>query len=184
MNYKRPAGPKECKMRTVSCVGLCWVMTLGVVALAFGQQPERVWRNGPNDQPPRQVQPGSRLPNGFFAPEPNLNMAQPNAATGRTNVAGELELPAPGGSRGQLMITGNNQAGQPGMDDAQRRGELGVWMAASGGAGVQIRRVTPGSAAERAGLRVGDVVLQVNGRGATSPQGAAQLIRQVPIGQS
>jgi hypothetical protein len=170
MIYKRPAGPKECKMRTVSCLGLCWIMTLGLVAVSLGQQP-------------LPMQPGSGPPAGVV-PEPNPNMPQPNAAIGRNNYAGAVELPAPAGSRGQLTITGNNQIGQPPMNDGQPRGELGVWMAASGGAGVQVQRVTPGSAAERAGLRVGDVILQVNGRGATSPQGAAQLVRQVPIGQS
>jgi serine protease Do len=44
--------------------------------------------------------------------------------------------------------------------------------------------VTKGSAADQAGLHEGDVILQVNGRGAASPQAAAQLIRQIPIGQS
>jgi hypothetical protein len=57
-------------------------------------------------------------------------------------------------------------------------------MAESGGPGVQIVRVTPSSAAAQAGLRVGDVVLQVNGRGASSPQRAAEMIRQIPIGKS
>lgn len=165
-------------MRTVSCLGLCWIMTLGLVAVSLGQQPDTVWRNGPQSPPQTidtsgmpieqqgwQVQPGSGLP-AAFGREPNPNIAQPNPANGKSNVAGQFELPAP--------ATNN---GQP-------RGELGVWMAASSGAGVQVQRVTPGSAAERAGLRVGDVILQVNGRGATSPQGAAQLIRQVPIGQA
>jgi len=131
-------------------------MTLGLVALAFGQQPEPVWG-------PAQAQQAPGLPAGVVP------------AASASN-----ELPAPRGS----MLTGNNQIAQPATDAGQRRGELGVWMAASGGAGVQVQRVTPGSAAERAGLRVGDVILQVNGRGATTPQGTAQLIRQVPIGQS
>jgi hypothetical protein len=146
-------------MRTVTCVGMCWAMTLGLVALAFGQQPVPVYGPG-------QVQQAPGLPR----PVP---MASANN-----------DLPAPRGSQGVSMLPGNNQIGQPAMNDGQGRGELGVWMAQSGGAGVQVQRVTPGSAAERAGLRVGDVILQVNGRGATSPQGTAELIRQVPVGQS
>jgi len=70
------------------------------------------------------------------------------------------------------------------MSGQQPRGELGVWMTENDGPGVRILRVTPGSAADQAGLRVGDFVLQVNGRGASSPQRAADLIREIPIGQS
>jgi hypothetical protein len=73
---------------------------------------------------------------------------------------------------------------QPPRNDGQRRGELGIWMGESGGPGVQILRVTQGSAADEAGLRPGDIILQVNGRGASSPQVAAQMIRTIPIGQS
>jgi len=63
------------------------------------------------------------------------------------------------------------------------RGELGVWMVESGGPGVQIRRITEGSAADLAGLEPGDVILQINGRGASTPQSVAELIRQLPVGE-
>ncbi len=146
-------------MRNVTYVGLCWAMTLGLVAVALGQQ---------NLQP---QQPG--------APE-----AQQYGANQDSNIGEQRAMPAPDASQDRSLLFGASQAAQPEINGGQRRGELGVWMAESNGPGVQILRITPGSAAEKAGLHVGDFVLQVNGRGASSPQGAAQMIRQIPIGQS
>jgi hypothetical protein len=54
----------------------------------------------------------------------------------------------------------------------------------SDGPGVRIGRVTAGSAAQRAGLQSGDILLQVNGRGAATANDAVQLIRGIPIGQA
>src|SRR5262245_32696670 len=96
-------------------------------------------------------------------------------------------MPAPGAPMERSRITGtyhpdaapgttSDQSGQP-------RSELGVWLVESQGPGVEIQRVTPGSAAEQAGLQVGDIILQVNGDGAATPQDTARLIRQIPIGQ-
>jgi membrane-associated protease RseP (regulator of RpoE activity) len=73
--------------------------------------------------------------------------------------------------------------GQQGTVAGGQPGELGVWLVASGGPGVEIRRITDGSAAHQAGLRQGDVILQVNGRGATSPQEVSRMIRQIPAGE-
>jgi membrane-associated protease RseP (regulator of RpoE activity) len=67
---------------------------------------------------------------------------------------------------------------------ASQRGELGVWLAASGGPGVEIRQITAGSAAEQIGLRPGDVILQVNGRAVMSPLEVQQIIRSIPAGQT
>ena len=66
----------------------------------------------------------------------------------------------------------------------KQKSELGVWMIESGGAGVKIGRITDGSAAQLAGLRIGDIIMQVNGHGASSPDATANVIRQIPIGQS
>jgi hypothetical protein len=66
---------------------------------------------------------------------------------------------------------------------SEQRGELGVWLVKSGGPGVEIRRVTPDSAADRAGLRTGDFILQVNGRGAAEAESTASMIRAIPAGQ-
>jgi hypothetical protein len=64
------------------------------------------------------------------------------------------------------------------------RGELGIWLAAMDGPGLEIRRVTEGSAAEQAGLRPGDVLMQVNDRWTSSPQAVAEIIRAIPIGET
>ena len=75
-------------------------------------------------------------------------------------------------------------AGEQSMMAGGQRGELGVWLASTGGAGVEVRRITAGGPAERAGLQAGDIILQVNGQGATSPQAISQLIRRMPPGQA
>jgi hypothetical protein len=77
-----------------------------------------------------------------------------------------------------------NGAATEGQIATGQRGELGVWLVESGGPGVRVRRVTEGSAAAQAGIQPGDVVLAVNGQGATSAMGVAQLIRQIPAGQT
>jgi hypothetical protein len=67
---------------------------------------------------------------------------------------------------------------------AQQRGQLGVWLIESAGPGVRIGRITTGSAADRGGLRSGDFILEVNGRGTSSPEAAARIIRAIPVGQT
>jgi hypothetical protein len=57
-------------------------------------------------------------------------------------------------------------------------------MVESGGPGVLIQRITEGSAADAAGLQSGDVILGINGLGASSPHEVAQMIRQMPAGQT
>lgn len=66
---------------------------------------------------------------------------------------------------------------------ANQRAELGVWLMASGGPGVEIHQVTPGSAAEAAGLLPGDILLRFNGRPVMSPLEVRQLIRGISPGQ-
>src|SRR5262249_35195118 len=81
-------------------------------------------------------------------------------------------------------LSGINQPSDSQLNQGERRGELGIWMGETGGPGVQVLRVTRGSAADEAGLRVGDIILQVNGRGAVTPQETANLIKQIKIGES
>jgi hypothetical protein len=81
------------------------------------------------------------------------------------------------------MIDNSTPAGRLTINSTPPRGELGVWMGETGGPGVRILRISADSAAAQAGLRTGDVILQVNGQGATSPHETAQLIRQIAIGQ-
>ncbi len=65
-----------------------------------------------------------------------------------------------------------------------QRGEIGVWLTANGGQGVRVGRLARDGAADRAGLKSGDIILQVNGNGVASPSATAQLIREIPIGQT
>lgn len=83
-----------------------------------------------------------------------------------------------------MSSTYSSSAGQPALNNDRTRGELGIYLMERTAPGVVITRVTPGSAAAQAGLREGDVVMQVNGKAATTPLATAQLIRQIPIGQT
>jgi membrane-associated protease RseP (regulator of RpoE activity) len=73
--------------------------------------------------------------------------------------------------------------GQSGASDAQR-GELGVWLAPTDGPGVRVRRVAEGSAAQQAGLEPGDILMQINGRWASTPESVASMVREIPVGQN
>jgi len=73
---------------------------------------------------------------------------------------------------------------RPVADTANQRGELGVWLVETGGPGVEVRRVTQGSAADQAGLQSGDVILELNGQGASSPHEVARMIRDIPVGDT
>ena len=72
---------------------------------------------------------------------------------------------------GQQSLIRQNQSAAPSTTNGQRA-ELGVWLQGGNGPGVLIQRITQGGAADVAGLREGDVVLQVNGRPVTSPDGS------------
>ncbi len=156
-------------MRNASYLGLCWTMTLGLVAVALGQQPATSGQMAPRSAP--QTSNATGLPNSQILPPAR----QQNDSTWRVKSQAEWERDQvrsmrPPESSERSVVTGRYQPAVPAMNDGQRRGELGVWMGESGGPGVRILRITSGSAAEKAGLRVGDIILQVNGR--------AQLLRQ------
>jgi membrane-associated protease RseP (regulator of RpoE activity) len=84
----------------------------------------------------------------------------------------------PRGQNGQTAVTANGQPGAP------QRGELGVWLMAGAGPGVEIRQITAGSAAEQIGLRPGDLIVQINGQAVASPLEVQQIIRAIPAGQT
>ena len=158
-------------MKNVTYLGLCLAMTFGLVAVALGQQ-----QSAANGQSAIQsAQPGQDAiaQPGAKAPPFSGSYANQNAA-----------MPAPSAPQNGAMPTNGQQPGQSATSSGQNHGELGVWLVESGGPGVEIQRVTNGSAAEKAGLQEGDIVLQVNGRGASSPQATAQLIHQIPVGQT
>jgi hypothetical protein len=56
--------------------------------------------------------------------------------------------------------------------------QLGVFMHPSEGPGLRISSVTPGSAAQAAGVRAGDFLLAINGQAVEIPNQATQMIRQ------
>jgi hypothetical protein len=87
-----------------------------------------------------------------------------------------------GGSRDMSMNGMQRDSGATAASGP--RGEIGVWLTANGGQGVRVGRLARDGAADRAGLKSGDIILQVNGNGVASPSATAQLIRQVPIGQT
>lgn len=161
-------------MRNATYLGLCWAMTLGLVAVAFGQQAPLAPGNDQYLQPP------SDAASSTAQPPSSPQFGRPDIQ--HRGAADQPGMPAP---QDHSILSESNpiQGGQP-ADSGKPRAELGIWMVESGGPGVAIQRVTKGSAAEQAGLHEGDVILQVNGRGAASPQAAAQLIRKIPIGQA
>jgi len=61
---------------------------------------------------------------------------------------------------------------------SQAYAQLGVFTDASDGPGVRVRSVTPGSAAEVAGIRPGDFLLSVGGQNVEMPDELTRLIRQ------
>jgi C-terminal processing protease CtpA/Prc len=70
--------------------------------------------------------------------------------------------PQPGGD---VMEWWGMLAGQPrlGIDAEDLSGQLGTFFGAPDGEGVLVREVNPGSAAEKGGLKAGDVITSVNG---------------------
>jgi hypothetical protein len=164
-------------MRKITYVGMCWAMTLGLVAVALGQQSTASGQAAPQKYDTI-GQPGSQ------APQFGATQTQPNATNADSALSQQRTLPAPAMPQERSMLSGGQQPGTPATAGDQQRGALGVWLVESGGPGVAIQRVTPGSPAEKAGLHSGDIVLQVNGRGVDTPQGAAQVVRQIPVGKS
>jgi membrane-associated protease RseP (regulator of RpoE activity) len=108
--------------------------------------------------------------------------AEPAPATSESPVPAPTARPASPLDRQLGSGTGGSSAVNGAT--AGQRGELGVWLVESGGPGVRVRRITEGSAAALAGLQPGDVILGINGQGANSPQAVAQLIRQMPAGET
>jgi hypothetical protein len=163
-------------MKKVICLGLC-IVVLGLgVAIANAQQPlTRV----PGIAQPAQPGQNATMPSRQFQPPANNTspaLGQPALQPVKGTEPGAMPQP----SRPQDPA----MASAAGATSEQPRGELGIWMVESDMPGIQIQRVTAGSAAEQAGLRTGDIILKVNGRAAGSPQAAADMIRQTAVGQT
>src|SRR5215472_7157637 len=61
---------------------------------------------------------------------------------------------------GNLLIGGRPRLG---IDAEDLNGQLGTFFGAPDGEGILVREVNPGSAAEKAGVKAGDVIISVNG---------------------
>ena len=61
---------------------------------------------------------------------------------------------------------------------------MGVVVAAGDGSGLVLRRVSPGSGAEKAGLKAGDVLKSVDGREIVSPGELREIIRSHKVGDT
>jgi serine protease Do len=66
---------------------------------------------------------------------------------------------------------------------AGREAELGVRISDVKSGGVQIDGVDPGSAAEKAGLKNGDIILEFDGEHVRSARQLARLVRETPAGR-
>jgi membrane-associated protease RseP (regulator of RpoE activity) len=135
-------------------------------------------------QPAQPAQPGIETRQDVMSPANRFGQQRGfNLQTGIPDqpTAAELQAQQPSAD---AATTRQGQAGDQGTTGAGRPGELGVWLVASGGPGVQVRRVTEGSAAAQAGLQPGDVLLQVNGQSTTSPQAVSQMISECRPGRA
>jgi membrane-associated protease RseP (regulator of RpoE activity) len=126
---------------------------------------------------------GAGAAEGALDDRPNEQSAEA-ASTGSTTTNSSGAFPPPMARPASPLDRQLGSGAGGGGTVAGQRGELGVWLVETGGAGVQIRRITEGSAAATAGLQPGDVILGINGRGANSPHTIAQMIRQIPAGQT
>ena len=160
-----------------------WV-TCTLVATVFGMAAATIGQQLPTleQSPPQAGQTGQAT-----ARQPGLEAQQPAIPSQPGPQAQPATLQPP--DRSLLRDDRSHPAqlgesGQAEMRHENARGELGVWLVAMDGPGVEIRRITEGSAAQQAGLRPGDVLMQINERWVASPQTVAQMIREIPIGQT
>jgi hypothetical protein len=148
------------------------------LSLAAGPPP-RVQTDTPNQQTDRTTVPGYGA-NSNNAPDnrPVQPIYQNSAAIGGR------EMPMRDAQADNSAMAGQRDNGANNSASGQQRGEIGVWLTENGGQGVRVGRLASGGAADRAGLRSGDIILQVNGNSVASPMMAAQQIRGIPIGQT
>ena len=106
-----------------------------------------------------------------------------SAQQGQVNTQ-QGQLPQPNQDAGRQPLTppqppqGAGANGQITTGSAQ----LGVFVVPTDGAGVRISSVTPGTAADAAGLEPGDVILSLNGKLVRSPQDVIAAVRQSRVG--
>ncbi len=164
-------------MKTVTCGVSFLAGALLAVAVAEAQQLDAGFlQDDQQGQRAIQQQPLPGEQPGYGAQQDQLG--QPGATQGQAGQqpSGQQPLPAPTNPQAQTYERDMQAGGE--------RGELGVWLAASPGPGVEIRGVTAGSAAEQTGLRTGDVLLQIDGQPVSSPMDVQRMVRSIPAGQA
>jgi Do/DeqQ family serine protease len=85
---------------------------------------------------------------------------------------------------GQLSRFGKVNRGQLGVLIQDQPGAMRTAMKAQSPPGARVAEVTPGSAAEKAGLRRGDVIIAVDGRPIVSAGQLRARVGLMPVGQS
>jgi len=139
--------------------------------------------------------------NGALTP-PNPPQPGQSGLTATPPQGGQSGLNNSSTTQERSMMSGQSAAMQNGRDqtmpqppdrtpnmnqsaDRQAGGaELGVFLVPTDGAGVRIRSVTPGAAAEAAGVREGDVLLAVNGQTVAAANDVIQRIRSLRPGDN
>jgi membrane-associated protease RseP (regulator of RpoE activity) len=202
----RPNGQKEWIMKmTFARTAMATVVALVTAIQGYGQQstPPPATDYTPaapsaiTSQPATQTgtAPATSVETSPGIPAPVDQTRDAARAATDANISAErapATIPPPAQSRAprgdaNITVRGDDRvmAGEvQGFNRAPARGELGVWLVESPGAGVQIRRITEGSAADQAGLQPGDVILEINGEGAGSARGVANLIQSMPAGET
>lgn len=199
-DIQQAARPKGATMRTDWIHGVVGMMAIGLAAVAYGQQstPPPATDHAPaapgatsaspttkTAAPAAGVTSGPSAATGAVDDRPNeQSAAAASPASTPATSSGTFPAPMPPTTSPLDQELGSGIGAAGNAQSGAQRGELGVWLVETGGPGVEIGRVTEGSAAERFGLQPGDVILSINGRGADSPQAVAQLIRQMQAGQS
>jgi len=86
---------------------------------------------------------------------------RPGAAGGFTFSMPEIPMVPPMEWDGSRFLIGGSP--RLGIDAEDLNGQLGTFFGAPDGEGILVREVNPGSAAEKAGVKAGDVITSVNG---------------------
>ncbi|MDP8991055.1 MAG: PDZ domain-containing protein, partial [Acidobacteriota bacterium] len=89
--------------------------------------------------------------------------------------------PQPPGVPSRFLVT--PPGGYLGVGIQEITGERAKALKLPSDTGVEITRVAPDSPAEKAGLKSGDVVLQINGNKVESLEHASKLVRETPVGR-
>jgi len=122
------------------------------MSVELGERPFLRWRMGPGDYAPLSEEAQADLEKSLKSLDEQMPDLQKRL--------GKMKFYAPG--RHGLMVLGRNKP-LLGIEMIETTPELRVAMGGTKDAGVLVGKVLPGTAAEKAGLRVGDLILSVEG---------------------